>query len=82
MTRKEQAGLLSGPLISHWEVASESTVKLITKAVYELKSHPKIGRAEALRRSILSMITSGKDFEAHPAYWTPFVLVGEGGAAR
>jgi len=69
-------------LVSHWEVASESTVKLITKAVDELKRYPKIGRAEALRRSMLSMIDSGKDYEAHPAFWAPFVLVGEGGAAR
>jgi CHAT domain-containing protein/Tfp pilus assembly protein PilF len=69
-------------LVSHWEVASDSTVKLITKAITELKSNPKIGRAEALRRSMLSMIDSGKDYEAHPAFWAPFVLVGEGGAAR
>jgi CHAT domain-containing protein len=68
--------------VSHWEVASEPTVKLITKAVNELKHDPNIGRAEALRRSMLSMITTGKDFEAHPAFWAPFVLVGEGGAAR
>jgi CHAT domain-containing protein len=69
-------------LVSHWEVASESTVKLITKAVDELKRNAKIGRAEALRRSMLSMIDSGKDYEAHPAFWAPFVLVGEGGASR
>jgi tetratricopeptide (TPR) repeat protein/CHAT domain-containing protein len=69
-------------LVSHWEVASEPTVKLITKAVSELKRDPKIGRAEALRRSMLSMINTGKDYEAHPAFWAPFVLVGEGGAAR
>jgi CHAT domain-containing protein len=43
---------------------------------------PKIGRAEALRRSMLSMIANGKDNEAHLAYWAPFVVVGEGGAAR
>jgi CHAT domain-containing protein len=24
------------------------------------------------------MITDGKDYEAHPAFWAPFVLVGEG----
>jgi CHAT domain-containing protein/tetratricopeptide (TPR) repeat protein len=65
-------------LVSHWEVASDSTVKLITKAVGELKKNSMIGRAEALRRSILSMITDGKDYEAHPAFWAPFVLVGEG----
>jgi CHAT domain-containing protein len=28
------------------------------------------------------MIDGGKSYEAHPAYWAPFVLVGEGGAAR
>jgi tetratricopeptide (TPR) repeat protein/CHAT domain-containing protein len=69
-------------LVSHWEVASESTVKLITKAIAELKADPKIGRAEALRRSMLSMIDTGKEYEAHPAFWAPFVLVGEGGAGR
>jgi CHAT domain-containing protein len=69
-------------LVSHWEVASDSTVKLITKAVTELKADPKIGRAEALRRSMLWMITTGKEYEAHPAFWAPFVLVGEGGVAR
>jgi CHAT domain-containing protein len=69
-------------LVSHWEVASDSTVRLITKAVDELKRNPKIGRAEALRHSMLSMIANGKDYEAHPAFWAPFVLVGEGGAAR
>jgi CHAT domain-containing protein/Tfp pilus assembly protein PilF len=69
-------------LVSHWEVASESTVKLITKAVAELKSSPTIGRAEALRRAMLSMIDTGKSYEAHPAFWAPFVIVGEGGASR
>jgi CHAT domain-containing protein len=69
-------------LVSHWEVSSDSTVRLITKAVAELKANPNIGRAETLQRSMLSMITNGKDYEAHPAFWAPFVLVGEGGAAR
>jgi tetratricopeptide (TPR) repeat protein/CHAT domain-containing protein len=69
-------------LVSHWEVASQSTVKLITKAIAELKADPKIGRAEALRRSMLSLIATGKDYEAHPAFWAPFVLVGEGRAAQ
>jgi CHAT domain-containing protein len=69
-------------LVSHWEVSSEPTVKLITKAVDELRRDPKLGRAEALRRSMLSMIDTGQAYEAHPAVWAPFVLVGEGGAAR
>jgi CHAT domain-containing protein len=63
-------------------VNSDATVKLITKAIAELKSDPKVGRAEALRRSMLSMIDTGEDYEAHPSFWAPFVLVGEGGATR
>jgi CHAT domain-containing protein len=69
-------------LVSHWEVDSDATVKLITEAVDNLKTNPKIGRAEALRASMLAMIDSGQDAQAHPAFWLPFVLVGEGGAAR
>ena len=66
-------------LVSHWSVNSNATVKLITKAVAELKADPKIGRAEAMRRSMLALIDQGKPYEAHPAYWAPFVVVGEGG---
>jgi CHAT domain-containing protein len=69
-------------LVSHWEVASASTVKLITNAVAEMKAKPEIGRSEALRRSMLDLIDNGKTYEAHPAFWAPFVLVGEGAAPR
>ena len=69
-------------LVSHWAVNSDATVKLITKAVAALKGDPKIDRAEALRRSMLSMIDGGRDYEAHPAFRAPFVLVGEGAGMR
>jgi hypothetical protein len=39
-----------------------------------------VGRSEALRRSMLALIETGEPHEAHPAYWAPFVVVGEGGA--
>jgi CHAT domain-containing protein len=39
--------------------------------------HHKIGRAEALRRSIARLITVGRPDEQQPEYWAPFVLVGE-----
>jgi hypothetical protein len=32
------------------------------------------------RSAMLSMINNGKAYEAHPAFWAPFVLIGEGGA--
>jgi hypothetical protein len=35
-----------------------------------------------MRRSMLAMIESGDAKEAHPAYWAPFVVVGEGSWAN
>jgi CHAT domain-containing protein len=62
-------------LVSHWAVNSQAAVELITKAFDELKADSKIGRAEALRRSMLSLIRTGN---SHPADWAPFIVVGEG----
>jgi CHAT domain-containing protein len=67
-------------LVSHWSVYSEATVKLITKAVSTMSTDTSVGRSEALRRSMMAMIEKGEPYEAHPAYWAPFVVVGEGGA--
>ena len=67
-------------LVSHWAVYSDATVKLITVAVREVTRDAKVGRAEALRRSMLALIDKGEPHEAHPAYWAPFVVVGEGAA--
>jgi CHAT domain-containing protein len=67
-------------LVSHWAVDSAATVKLITTAVGATARDKKLGRAEALRRAMLTMIDKGEPDEAHPANWAPFVLVGEGSA--
>jgi CHAT domain-containing protein/tetratricopeptide (TPR) repeat protein len=69
-------------LVSHWEVNSDATVKLITSAVGEIAANRSMGRAEALRRAMLAMIDTGMPRETHPAYWAPFVVVGEGGATQ
>jgi CHAT domain-containing protein len=66
-------------LVSHWYVNSDAAVKLTTRAFAGLKADPAIGRAEALRRSMTELIKNGKSHEAHPAFWAPFVVVGEGG---
>jgi len=65
-------------LVSHWEVYSDATVKLITTAMREMARDSGVGRAEALRRAMLALIDKGAPIEAHPAYWAPFVVVGEG----
>ena len=65
-------------LVSHWAVNSDATVKLITGAMSWLAANKSMGRAEAMRRSMLALIDKGGP-EAHPAFWAPFVVVGEGG---
>jgi CHAT domain-containing protein len=67
-------------LVSHWSVSSEATVSLITHAVGAISHDKKLGCADALRRAMLAMIDQGKPHEAHPAYWAPFIVVGEGAA--
>jgi CHAT domain-containing protein len=69
-------------LVSHWAVDSDATVKLITGAVERMTSDRSIGRAEAMRQSMLAMIDKGEAYEAHPKFWAPFVVVGEGAASR
>jgi CHAT domain-containing protein len=64
-------------LVSHWAVSSEPTVRLIAGTFDKLAADSKLGRAGALRRSILALITEGGG-NAHPATWAPFVVVGEG----
>jgi CHAT domain-containing protein len=67
-------------LVSHWAVDSDATVKLITKTLSTMAADKTIGRSEALRRSMVELIEQGSLQEAHPAYWAPFVVVGEGAA--
>ncbi|MCC6466834.1 MAG: CHAT domain-containing protein [Alphaproteobacteria bacterium] len=67
-------------LVSHWAVASDAAVRLTTGAVAAMDRQPGIGRAEALRRSMLALLDDKA--MAHPMFWAPFVLVGEGGTGR
>jgi CHAT domain-containing protein/tetratricopeptide (TPR) repeat protein len=70
-------------LVSDWAVDSDAAVLLITHAFAELSQNPSIGRAEALRRSMQAVIKdTSRPGTAHPSFWAPFVVVGEGGAGR
>jgi CHAT domain-containing protein len=79
-----QAGAFAGAralLVSHWKVASDAATRLTTSAFNELALDPKIGRAEALRRSMLRYMNDTSAAQnAHPAFWGPFALIGEGAA--
>jgi CHAT domain-containing protein len=66
-------------LVSHWSVSSDATVALTTRMFEE--SSKGVSKAEALRRSMLALMArTDKPYFAHPAFWVPFVVVGEGNA--
>jgi CHAT domain-containing protein len=65
-------------LVSHWEVESEATVRLMTEMFLTVSRDPQLSHAEALQYSILTILSSTRsDDDAHPRYWAPFVVVGE-----
>jgi CHAT domain-containing protein len=67
-------------LVSHWPVASEATVHLTTGMLNEYQANPAQGKAAALRKSMLRLMATPDHPEyAHPLFWAPFVVVGEGG---
>lgn len=69
-------------LVSHWPVVSDAAVKLTTGMLDYQANNPAVGWAEALRRSMLALSNNEeKPHYAHPLFWAPFVVVGEGGAA-
>lgn len=72
--------------VSHWPVVSSAAVQLTTGMLDVMAKEPGTGRAEAHRRAILAMLggsrgVDGQDaaMTAHPLFWAPFVVVGEGG---
>jgi CHAT domain-containing protein len=66
-------------LVSHWAVDSEAATRLTTATFDLLKNEPGIGRAEALRRAMLTYLDDASSpRNAYPAMWAPFALIGEG----
>ncbi len=65
-------------LASHWDVASEPTVALMTSLFRSYARAPQLGKAEALRRARIRLMQDPE--RAHPVFWGAFVLIGDGGA--
>ena len=70
-------------LVSHWPVVSDAAVELTTRTFAAFSKDQSIGRSEALRRSMLVLMSNReKPHYAHPIFWAPFAVVGEGGVRR
>lgn len=69
--------------VSHWPVVSDATVSLTTHMLSALKERNGLRASEAHRQSMLAMMENPKEpMFAHPLFWGPFVVVGDGGVLR
>jgi len=66
-------------LVTHWNISSDAAVALVT-TTFKTMATENVGRAEALRRSMLAFMNDGSNggINAYPAYWGPFAVIGEG----
>ncbi len=64
-------------LVTHWSVESQSAMLLTTNTFDAYTRDAGLTRAEALRQAMLKVMAQA-DY-AHPAFWAPYALVGEGG---
>lgn len=64
-------------MVSHWPVESRSAVALMTDLFARRAADPGLSAAKAQQQAILAMIdTPARPEWSHPAYWAPFILVG------
>jgi CHAT domain-containing protein len=74
-------------LVTHWPVETRSARQLVSTLFERYAADPKLSRAEALRQASLAVMEdTAKDAGgkalfsyAHPLFWAPYALVGDGG---
>ncbi len=78
-------------LVSNWPVHSGATAHLMATLFQLQKSNPSLGRSAALQKTRNTMIENGVQSDikgnplfsyAHPIFWAPFTIVGDGGGAE
>ncbi len=75
-------------LVTNWSVHSASARDLVAALFRRQAADPALGRAEALRRAMIGLMDGpgyvtegGKSLfsYAHPIFWAPYALIGDGG---
>ena len=69
-------------LVSHWPVETVSAKLLTTELFKRQTADAKLTRSQALRAASLAVMqqSAGNSYSyAHPMFWAPFVVVGDGG---
>jgi CHAT domain-containing protein len=68
-------------LVTHWPVESESARRLVSGVFARYAADAKLARAEALRAAQLELMQGkGAGYSlAHPLFWAPYALIGDGG---
>ncbi|MDA1326980.1 MAG: CHAT domain-containing protein [Proteobacteria bacterium] len=78
-------------LVSNWPVETTSAKALTTDIFKRQATDGSLSRADALRQSMLNLIDKGGLIDAkgnmvfsyaHPIFWAPFSLVGDGGGGK
>ena len=77
-------------LVTNWAVDSASARDLVTAIFQQMAANPKRPRSEALRQAMLAIMDGpgylsedGKTqfTYAHPMFWAPYTIVGDGGGS-
>jgi CHAT domain-containing protein len=78
-------------LVTNWSVHSQSARELVSDLFKRQASDARLARGEALRQAMMAMVdgpgyvdTPGKtEFAyAHPLFWAPYSIIGDGGARQ
>ena len=79
-------------LVSNWPVETTSAKALTTDLFRRQAKDTELSRAEALQRAMLALIDGGGYVDpkskkmvfsyAHPIFWAPFTLIGDGGGGK
>ena len=73
-------------LVTHWSVNDQAAAYLVTETLRRMRAAGDSGAAEAMRGAELSLLDAAMKAPgspaAHPFFWAPFAVIGEGGQVR